>query len=74
MCARVRIAWALMSLFYACRVSAVVSTGTRFPAEKTTVFHALISAGGPYEGGVVPSTQSAGFLGAVFDGLKLNLT
>ena len=27
-----------------------------------------ISAGGPYEGGVVLSTQSAGFLGAVFDG------
>ena len=26
------------------------------------------SAGGPYEGGVVLSTQSAGFLGAVFDG------
>ena len=33
-----------------------------------------ISAGGPYEGGVVPSTQSAGFLGAVFDGSQLKIT
>ena len=29
---------------------------------------AYASAGGPYEGGVVLCTQSAGFLGAVFDG------
>ena len=28
----------------------------------------LVSAGGPYEGGVVQRAQSAGFLGAVFDG------
>ena len=27
-----------------------------------------LSAGGPYEGGVVQRAQSAGFLGAVFDG------
>ena len=27
-----------------------------------------LSAGGPYEGGVVQCMQSAGFLGAVFDG------
>ena len=27
-----------------------------------------VSAGGPYEGGVVQRAQSAGFLGAVFDG------
>ena len=32
------------------------------------------SAGGPYVVGVLPCSQSAGFLGAVFDGLKLNLT
>ena len=33
-----------------------------------------LSAGGPYEGGVLYFSRSAGFLCAVFDGQQLNLT